>query len=363
MASYFHSLPIHKIEKITDDCVSLSFAIPTDLKAAFQFTPGQYLTLKIQHNGEELRRSYSICSAPDEPLIAVAVKQMEAGKFSTKANQEFKVGEVIEVMEPMGNFIIKKKANAKKYLFIAAGSGITPIMSLIPSILKQEPDAQLTLLFGNKSRNSIMFKEKIEGLKNLYMNQLSVYHIFTREVADTLLFNGRITKEKLASFGHLLLDYDTMDEVFICGPEEMILAARDYFHENTSIDHHHIHVELFSSPDQPKHVSEAWKKKLEQVDTTQKSTVTVRVDGVAFDMELQYGGESILDAALKHGADLPFACKGGVCATCKAKLVEGEVDMETNYSLEADELSNNFILTCQSHPRSPKVVVDFDFKG
>lgn len=362
MATHFHPLPIKKIERLTEDCVAISLEIPEALKEKFRFVPGQYLTFRTQHNGEELRRSYSICSALDEDTISVAVKKVEEGKFSTRANEAFKIGEMLEVMEPMGNFIVKKKGTQKNYLMIAAGSGITPIMSIMQSVLKYEPLSAITLLYGNKTRASIIFKEKIEALKNKHMERMSVYHIFSREKADTALFNGRISREKMEHFGKLLLDYDSFDEVFICGPEEMILAARDYFHENTGIDHHHIHFELFTSPDQPKVASEEWKKKLESIDSEQKSKVTVRLDGVAFEMDLSFGGDNILDAALKNGADLPFACKGGVCATCRAKLVEGEVDMEVNYSLEPDELANNFILTCQAHPRSEKVTVDFDYK-
>lgn len=362
MATRFHPLKIKEVKRLTEDCVQLSFSIPENAKECFRFTPGQYLTFRIQHEGKELRRSYSICSAPHDDCLSVAVKRVEDGKFSTLANTEFCEGMEIEVMEPMGNFISKKKIENKKYLMIAAGSGITPIMSLMQAALYQEQDSKVTLIYGNRNRASIIFKEQIEALKNKFMERLVVYHVFSREMADTALFNGRITPEKLASFGNLLLDYNSFDEVFICGPEEMILSARDYFKQNTTIDPHHIHFELFSSPDQPRQVSAEWTKKLQSIDTTQKSKVTVRLDGVAFEMDLAYGGDNILDAALKHGADLPFACKGGVCATCKAKLLEGEVDMEVNYSLEPDELANNFILTCQAHPRSEKVTVDFDYK-
>lgn len=362
MATHFHPLKIKEIQKLTEDCVRLSFEVPPHLQDAFAFTPGQYLTFRIQHEDRELRRSYSICSAPQDETISVAVKKVDLGKFSTLANTAFYEGMEIEVMEPMGNFIRKKKAAQKNYLLIAAGSGITPLMSIMQSVLTEEPNANITLLYGNRSRNSIIFKDQIEALKNKHMERLSVYHIFSRELADTILFNGRIGGEKLESFGNLLLNYDSFDEIFICGPEEMILSARDFFKEKTNVDPQHVHFELFSSPDQPRQSSAEWTKKLEQIDTSQKSKVTVRLDGVAFEMDLAYGGDNILDAALRHGADLPFACKGGVCATCKAKLIEGEVDMEVNYSLEPDELASNFILSCQAHPRSEKVVVDFDIK-
>lgn len=362
MSTHFHNLTIRNIERLTDSCVAVDLQIPESLRSKFAFIPGQYLTFKVMHKGEEVRRSYSICSTTDEDSICVAIKRVDAGKFSTLANESFKVGDTLEVMEPMGNFISKNKATEKNYLCIAAGSGITPIMSIMQQVLLHEPNSTITLLYGNQSRTSIIFKDKIEGLKNTYMDRISVHHIFSREVADTDLFNGRITKEKLAAFGKTLLNYDTISEVFICGPEQMILSAKDFFHENTKIDHGHIHFELFTSPDQPKVETKSWKEKLAKIDRKQLSQVTVHLDGVDFEMDLKYGGPSILDAALKKGADLPYACKGGVCATCKAKLVEGEVDMEVNYALEEDELAENYILTCQSHPRTPVVVVDFDIK-
>lgn len=362
MAAHFHSLKIQGIERLTDECVSVSFDIPTSLQDSFKFVPGQYLTLRTEIEGQEVRRSYSICSCPSENTISVAIKRVPLGKFSSLANEHFKVGDEVEVMEPMGTFVIKAPGTEKQYLLIAAGSGITPMMSLMQHILLTEPNSKITLLYGNKSRVSIIFKEKIEALKNKFMQRLVVYHIFSREMADTELFNGRITQDKLGQFGNVLLDYNAFQEVFICGPEEMLLAARDFFNEKTSIDPHHVHVELFTSPDQPREMSEEWKQKLASINTEQSSKVTVRLDGVAFEMDLSYGGDNILDAALKHGADLPFACKGGVCATCKCKLIEGEVDMEVNYSLEPDELEKNFILSCQAHPRSEKVVVDFDIK-
>jgi ring-1,2-phenylacetyl-CoA epoxidase subunit PaaE len=218
------------------------------------------------------------------------------------------------------------------------------------------------LVYGNKNRGSIIFKETIEALKNIYMSRLRVYHVFTRETMDTPLFNGRINKEKAAGFSKTLIDADAMDEIFICGPEDMILGLREYFVDDRKIDAQKVHFELFASPDQPKTVHKEWSEKQKKVDAGKMSQVTVKLDGAAFEMDLAYGGDNILDAALMQGADLPYACKGGVCATCKAKLVSGEVDMEVNYALEPDELAANFILTCQSHPRTEKVVVDFDVK-
>lgn len=358
--SHFHPLTISSITPLTDDCVAIGFSVPQDLQQVFRFVPGQYLTFKIDLDGHEVRRSYSICSTPTAPELRVAVKRVAGGKFSNHANASFKIGDVVEAMPPAGNFVSRALPAFRHYLCVAAGSGITPIISIAHTLLSTDPLAEVTLIFGNKNRGSIIFKEELEALKNKYMSRLTLYHVFSREQADTELFNGRITSSKLNAFAQKLIRLKQMDEVFICGPEEMILDLRDFFYENVGMEHSQVHFELFSSPDQPKVVSEEWKKKVAEIDVAKTSKVTIKLDGVAMQIDLPYGGDSILDAALQSGADLPYACKGGVCATCKAKLVSGEVDMEVNYSLEPDELAAGFILSCQSHPRTEEVVVDFD---
>jgi len=359
----FYSLRVKDIRRETPECVSVSFDIPESLTALFHYQPGQYLTLRTHIDDTEVRRSYSICSAPSDGELRVAVKQMDKGKFSNFVNNELQQHALIEVMPPMGKFIPNHlNAKGRKYLAIAAGSGITPVMSIMKTILEQDDTAHFTLIFGNRNRSSIIFKENIEALKNKYLERLSVYHVFTRETLDAPLFNGRLNADKIAGFCDKLIDPDQIDEVFICGPEEMILNLREYFLNTREMDQHKVHIELFSSPDQPRHINEAWKEKQQTIDPSKTSRVTVKLDGRAFDMNLAYVGESILDAALQQGADLPYACKGGVCCTCRAKLVEGEVDMEVNYALEPDEIANKFILTCQSHPRTERVVVDFDIK-
>lgn len=360
---HFHLLKVKEVQKETAECVSISFEVPESLQEQFHFLPGQYLTLRKVIDGTEVRRSYSICAAPGDNELRVAVKKVDQGKFSGFVNDGLKPGDELEVMPPLGKFTPRKNEQTrKKYLAFAAGSGITPILGIMKSVLKHEPESEFTLVYGNKNRGSIIFKETIEALKNRYMNRLRVYHIFTRETMDTPLFNGRINAEKARAFSDTLIDAAGMDEIFICGPEDMILGLRDYFIEERKIDSHKVHFELFSSPDQPRAVHKDWVKKQETIDPAKMSRVTVKLDGAAFEMNLAYGGENILDAALQQGADLPYACKGGVCSTCKAKLVSGEVDMEVNYALEPDELAANFILTCQSHPRTETVIVDFDVK-
>lgn len=361
----FHLLRVLEVREETPECVSIQFEVPPQLAEVYHFLPGQYLTLRRQINGEEVRRSYSICASPDDNELRVAVKILADGKFSNFAHTELKVGDELEVMPPLGKFTPRTQEGAsvgKNYLAFVAGSGITPVMSIMKSVLKNHPESSFTLVYGNKNRSSIIFKEEIEALKNKYMNRLSVYHLFTREAADTTMFNGRLTKEKVQEFQQKLIDVDRIDEFFICGPEEMILNLRQYFIEDLSVDTHRLHFELFSSPDQPKHNNKQWEAQKDKANAGKVCKVVVHLDGSAHEMDLPYGGDTILDKALMEGLDLPYACKGGVCCTCRAKLVEGEVDMEVNYGLEPEEIEQNFILTCQSHPKSERVVVDFDVK-
>jgi len=358
-APRFYPLKIKEVRPETTDCVSVALEVPEDLQEAFRFAPGQYLTFRTHMQDAEIRRSYSICSAPREGELRVAIKKVQDGKFSTYANEGLKRGDVIDVMSPMGKFSPKRTGIAQKhYVAIAAGSGITPIMSIMKHVLETESGSSFTLIYGNKNRNTIIFREEIEGLKNLYMQRLRVYHILSREFMDVPLFNGRITAEKIGEFCHSLIDINTIDEAFICGPEDMILSVRQQL-TDLGVPSSHVHIELFTSPDQPKATHQKWVSDHAE-ETGPMSKVSITLDGTTFEMDLAYNGDSILDAALKQGADLPYACKGGVCCTCRAKITEGTVDMEVNYALEPDEIEKGFVLTCQSHPRTARVVVDFD---
>lgn len=355
----FFPLKVKEIRPETADCVSVALEIPQDMEKLFQFAPGQYLTFKHQLNNAEVRRSYSICSSLADRELRVAIKKVDQGKFSSFANDLLKLGDVLEVMPPNGKFTPRKNnSNKKHYLAFAAGSGITPIMSIMKSVLEQEPESEFTLVYGNKNRNSIIFRETIEGLKNRYMQRLRIYHLLSREMMDVTLFNGRIDAPKVKQLADSLIDVKGMDEVFICGPETMLLAVRQQLLD-LGLTTEQIHIELFSSPDEPKPNHENWVKDHKSInDATSK--VSVRLDGATFEMNLSYHGDSILDAALKHGADLPYACKGGVCSTCRAKVIEGEVEMEVNYALEKNEVAQGYILTCQSHPKTDHVFIDFD---
>ncbi len=358
MAVHFHKLKVKEVKEETSDCVSIAFTIPENLKNAFLFEQGQNITIKKEINGEEIRRSYSICSAPFENELRVAVKKVDGGVFSGFANTILKAGDELDILPPTGKFNTKLEAsNAKKYLAFVAGSGITPVISIIKTTLQTEPASSFTLVFGNRGRNTIIFFEELEGLKNKYLNRFNFINILSREKTDAPINSGRIDPTKLNEL-RKLVDYTNTDEFFICGPEEMIFCVKDFL-EEMNIDKKKIHFELFTTPGQKQQVL---KIQSAENDLGPKSNITVKLDGRTFDFDLGYNSENILDAALKQGADLPFACKGGVCCTCKAKLLEGEVEMEVNWGLEQEEVEQGFILTCQSHPKTEKVVVDFDIK-
>jgi len=354
----FYPLTVSDIRKETGNCVSVAFSIPEELKPAFRYEAGQYITVKMSLGGEELRRSYSLCSSPLESDFRVAVKQVHQGRFSTYANKELKVGDVLEVMTPAGHFTAAlDAAHTKHYMAFAAGSGITPMMSLIKTVLATEPHSSFTLVYGNQQFYSIIFREEIESLKNRFIGRFQVLHVLSRERMEADLNYGRINAEKCEQLFGKLIQLHDVDQFFLCGPEEMILSVKAYL-ESNGVESSRIRFELFSSESSAK-AREAYQEAHKE-DAGKVSMVTIKVDDRSMEIPLAFGGETILDAALKHGADLPYACKGGVCCTCKAKVVEGTVDMEVNYALEADEVANGFVLTCQAHPTSERVVIDFD---
>ena len=355
----FYPLKVQEIRQETDDCISVLFDVPKELESTFRFVPGQYLTIRLVTPEWDIRRSYSICSGLNDGELRVAVKKVEQGKFTGYAHHVLKVGDVLEVMPPMGTFCIKQPTKKhKNYLAFAAGSGITPIMSIMKTVLENEPESTFSLVFGNRNRGSVIFREEIEGLKNSFMGRLRLYHVLSRELMDVQIFNGRITSEKCSELFDGLIDPKEADEAFICGPEEMLHAVKKSLTEH-GMASEKIHIELFTSPEQPL-AADAGKAAAGKADNGTMSRVSVTVDGITIEMEVPYDGESILEAALNRGADLPFACKGGVCCTCRARIMEGEVEMTVNYALEPDEVAKGFVLTCQSHPRTARVVVDFD---
>ncbi|MGB1000330.1 MAG: 2Fe-2S iron-sulfur cluster-binding protein [Flavobacteriales bacterium] len=350
-----HKLQIADIRRETADTVSVLLDVPEALKAEFSYQQGQYITFIKEIDNQELRRSYSVCEAPSSGDLRVAIKQIPNGLFSTYANQTMQVGDWIEVMTPMGNFIAKADGNAdSRYVFFAAGSGITPIISNIKALLEIEDQSKIVLLYGNKTADSIIFKEQIEDLKNQYIGRFEIYHILSRDKDLPTAFQGRIDVDKCKHFD-AISPLTSAQGYYLCGPEEMILSVSEWL-QQAGVEKSKIHFELFSTGKKAQAEAEESKAQLEEG----KAQVSVIVDGVTVEFELDKNGENILDAALEAGADVPFACKGGVCCTCRAKVMEGEVNMDVNYALQEEEVEEGFVLTCQSHPVTDKVLINFD---
>ena len=360
MAAHFHPLTIKSIKKETSDCVSVSFEVPEHLQTEFLFKEGQNITIKKNFNGVEQRRSYSLCTAPHEKEIKVAVKKVAGGVFSTFVNDNLLKGDVLEVLPPVGKFNAKlNQTRPGSYLAIAAGSGITPVISIIKHTLLTQADSNFTLIYGNKNRSSIIFFEELEGLKNNYMQRFNFINILTREKTESAINYGRIDKEKLATLQHII-SFKSFESIYLCGPEQMIFAASDFL-QTVGVDKNKIHFELFTTPGQSNINKEIVVAGIE-LDKGPESNITLKLDGRTVEFKLAGKGQSILDAALQQGADLPYACKGGVCCTCRAKLVSGQVSMDVNYALDPEEVAAGFILTCQSHPLTENVIIDFDIK-
>jgi len=355
--SDFYTLKVSEVIKETKDCVSVTFNVPRVLQNSLQYKPGQYLVLKANINNQEVRRSYSLCSSPVENKWQVAIKEIKNGVFSTYANQVLKVGDTVEVSKPDGKFYIQTNAqNANNYVFFAAGSGITPILSMIKTILNNEPNSTCQLFFLNSTVKSIIFKDEIEGLKNLNLKRLELYYFLTKENRGLPLFNGRFTSDKLKDITSKLIDVPNTEACYVCGPEEMIFLIKDEM-VAAGMSEEKVHFELFNtgnSEADKKHIAEVLEH---QADHTQ---VTIIDGDKEFHFSMDGDHDNILDAALANDADLPFACKGGVCCTCKAKVIEGKVEMKLNYGLEPYEVEAGYVLTCQAVPVTDKVVVDFD---
>ncbi|MEJ6776890.1 MAG: phenylacetate-CoA oxygenase/reductase subunit PaaK [Crocinitomicaceae bacterium] len=355
MTPRFHSLKINDIRKETEDTVSISFIVPSELHHDYNFESGQYLTLKVDINDEDVRRSYSLCSSPYENEWRVAVKEVQNGKFSAYANHSLEKDMILDVMTPTGNFKLSTQAlNSNSYVLFAAGSGITPILSIAKSALHEELNSDVTIFYGNKGFASIIFREEIEALKNQYMGRLRVIHILSRESLGNPIQKGRIDKEKTNQLFDAFLKDIEISGVYICGPESMIIGVKESLIEKGT-DSSKVHFELFTAPS-----IENQKIELALDSRKIESNVAVIIDGEQIDLNLDSTGENVLDAAQKAGGDLPFACKGGVCCTCKAKILEGSAIMDVNYALEKDEVEAGYILTCQAHPTSDKLIVSFD---
>ncbi|NMG77595.1 1,2-phenylacetyl-CoA epoxidase subunit PaaE [Aromatoleum diolicum] len=350
----FHPLTVAEVRRETPEAVSLRFEIPVELAEDYSFVQGQHLNLKVMVNGEELRRSYSICAGIDDQELRVAIKKISGGVFSSWANDDgIKVGDVLEVMTPEGRFHTPlDPVQAKHYVAFVAGSGITPILSLIKTTLRAEPHSSFTLVYSNRRQASVMFAETLEDLKNRYMSRFTLYNLFSREEQEVPLFNGRLDAARVRTFLDTLIPVDTIDEAFICGPGGMIDEVEAAL-QAAGMAHDHIHLERFGVP------ATAPEHHVEPGDAAQ-AKVTVIADGLRREMEFRAEDPSILDVALRAGMDLPYSCKGGVCCTCRAKLLEGKVRMDKNFTLEQPDIDAGYILTCQSHPLTERVVISFD---
>ena len=353
----FHKIKVKDIYKETIDTSVVTFDIPETLQSEFKFSQGQHLTLKTLIDGSDVRRSYSLCSSPLDQEWKVAIKLIPGGKFSTFVNDELKIGDTLDVMAPSGTFgVTCHPEKPKNYLFFAAGSGITPIISMIKTHLALEPHATCKLFYVNKTAKSIIFKEELEQLRNTYFGRLEIYYFLTKERRDIDLFNGRFDDEKMQVLTKTFIDIPDTSEVFLCGPEDMVTYVSNYL-VKVGLPKNLIHFELFV-----KGLTDEDLKRVERLSkqNVEGTEVTIIDGGKEFLFTMTKEYDNILDAALGAGADLPFACKGGVCSTCKCQVLEGAVEMKINYALEEKEVAQNYVLSCQAVPTSDKVVVDFD---
>jgi ring-1,2-phenylacetyl-CoA epoxidase subunit PaaE len=355
MAVEFHRLTVSDVRRETPEAVSIAFAVPPDLAGAYRFNPGQHITLRTQVDGNEVRRSYSICTMPEDHELRIAVKKVEGGLFSTLANERIKAGDAIDVMTPQGRFGVALDPNAERhYLAIAAGSGITPVMSIIRAVLTHEPKSRVTLIYGNRSTQSIIFREQLEDLKDRFLSRFTVHHILSREAQEIALLDGRINSGKLAALLRTLPKGD-IDQAFLCGPGGLIEEGRAAL-TRYGVPAVRIHVEYFSTDGTPVAVRATAPT---AAATVQEAVARITLNGARHEVPV-HAGETIVDAGLRAGLEMPYSCRGGMCCTCRAKVREGEVVMDTNYSLEPWELEAGYVLTCQSHPTTPVVVLDYD---
>jgi len=354
--SKFHRLTVAKVSNETRDTIAVTFDVPPELAHSFTYQQGQHLTLRAQIDEEDVRRSYSICSAVQDATLRVAIKRTQGGLFSCWANDNLKPGMTLDVMPPMGHFNVPLAAtSARRYVAFAAGSGITPILSIIKTTLMTEPGSSFTLFYGNRASSSVIFKDELTDLKDTYMQRLNLAYVMSREQQDIELFNGRITREKCQQFLKHWIRIEDIDVAFICGPEDMMHGVSAALQE-AGMPKQNIKVELFAASI-PKHQH---KPRVLDAAARHESAVTVIMDGNHTSFTMDKDKESILDAGLRAGIDMRYSCKGGVCSTCRCKLLEGKVDMDANYALEDYEIARGFVLSCQSFPVTDKVVIDFD---
>ncbi len=353
----FHPLTVTAIQKTIRDAVVVTLTPAQDDRAAFGFTPGQYLTLRRDFDGQELRRSYSICTAPHEDTLKVGIKRVKGGAFSTWANEELKVGDVIEAMAPAGSFFAPfPDAGPRSYLAFAGGSGITPVLSILKHVLATEPDSEFTLVYANRGVNTIMFREELEDLKNTYLERLTIIHILETDAQEIDLFTGIVDAEKCALLFRHWIDLDAIDTAYICGPEPMMLGISQALRDH-GLDEDRIRFELFASAQPGRAPRRA--VAADAASGAEQATLTVTLDGTTRTLSAPKDA-SILETAHANDVDAPWACKAGVCSTCRCRVIEGEVEMVANHALEDYEVEKGYVLSCQSYPVTDTVVVDYD---
>ncbi|MEY8799440.1 1,2-phenylacetyl-CoA epoxidase subunit PaaE [Leisingera sp. XS_AS12] len=353
----FHDLEVTDVRKTIRDAVVVTLKPSPEAATAFDFTQGQYLTFRRDFDGEELRRSYSICAGKDEGILQVGIKRVDGGAFSTWANTELKVGDTLQAMSPMGTFHTPLDPKAEKhYLGFAGGSGITPVLSLLKTTLATEPKSSFTLVYANKGVNTIMFREELEDLKNIHMGRLNVIHVLESDAQDIDLFTGLVTEEKCAQLFEHWIDITSVDTAFICGPEPMMLGIAAAL-RTAGLEDSQIKFELFASaqPGRAKRKAGA----AEAGTSANQTKAAITLDG-ATQTILMGKDVTLLDAALENAMDAPYACKAGVCSTCRCKVLEGEVEMVANHALEDYEVEKGYVLSCQAYPVTDTVVVDYD---
>jgi len=352
----FHPLRVGHVERLTEDAVAITFDVPEELREDYAFTHGQHLTVRAEVDGVEVRRNYSICAPATSGRLRIGVKRLHGGAFSGHATSALRVGDVVEVMTPTGRFFTElDPMQEKHYCALAAGSGITPVLSILTTVLEVEPRSSATLVYGNRTTASVMFLDELADLKDRYPTRFRIVNVLSREPQEVELFSGRIDADKMRRLLATLLPTATVDEWFLCGPFAMVEEAREVLRES-GVSPATVHTELFHVDGEAPRESTA----VDDVRAEGSSTVTVTLDGRASTLQVPRSGVRILDAVLDVRADAPYACKGGVCGTCRARLVTGEVAMERNYALEPDEVEAGFVLACQSRPVTDEVVLDFD---
>ncbi|MBX3606003.1 MAG: phenylacetate-CoA oxygenase/reductase subunit PaaK [Piscinibacter sp.] len=352
MSLQFHSLPVASVAHDADALI-VGFDVPADLRDTFAFTHGQYLTLRTQIGDEDVRRSYSICSGVDDGDLRIGIRLLPGGVFSGWAAKALQPGHVLQVLPPQGRFSVPIEPHAHRHvLLIAAGSGITPMLSLMRTLLAREPHTRVTLIYGNRRLASTMLREELEALKDRYLTRVALHFVFSREAQDAPLFNGRLDEARLRAFLRMLVPAGTVDEAFVCGPAGMIDAAVGAL-EGAGVGAAHIHVERFGD------VNAASAHHVEARDADH-AQVTLVIDGLERELEFRLSDPSILDAARRSGLDVPYSCKAGVCSTCKGRLLDGQVRMDRNFALTAAEVEAGFVLCCQSHPLTPHVTITLD---